>query len=151
MFEQLADVFTSAAFKYLTAVDASPVSNQHEIGGLVKAGIGKDLGTPDDGSQIKIAAMLVYLTEEEGEPIICEDTVTWYDTRYQDPNRSPEWRLYYKSNDVSNRFEPGDFFLIAVTREGTLLMIFCPPLVAIMKIRSEHFSVCGIPILMRGD
>lgn len=127
MFEQLADVFTSAAFKYLTAVDASPVSNQHEIGGLVKAGIGKDLGTPDDGSQIKIAAMLVYLTEEEGEPIICEDTVTWYDTRYQDPNRSPEWRLYYKSNDVSNRFEPGDFFLIAVTREGTLLMIFCPP------------------------
>ncbi|MGR6503589.1 type II restriction endonuclease [Shewanella sp. Koi 1] len=127
MFEQLADVFTSAAFKYLTAVDASPVSNQHEIGGLVKAGIGKDLGTPDDGSQIKIAAMLVYLTEEEGEPIICEDTVTWYDTRYHDPNRSPEWRLYYKSNDVSNRFEPGDFFLIAVTREGTLLMIFCPP------------------------
>lgn len=127
MFEQLADVFTSAAFKYLTAVDASPVSNQHEIGGLVKAGIGKDLGTPDDGSQIKIAAMLVYLTEEEGEPIICEDTVTWYDTRYQDPNRSPEWRLYYKSNEVSNRFEPGDFFLIAVTREGTLLMIFCPP------------------------
>ncbi|MBI1676085.1 MULTISPECIES: type II restriction endonuclease [unclassified Shewanella] len=127
MFELLADVFSSAAFKYLTAVDASPVSNQHEIGGLIKAGIGKDLGTPDDGSQIKIAAMLVYLTEEEGEPIISEDTVTWYDTRYQDPNRSPEWRLYYKSNDVSNRFEPGDFFLIAVTREGTLLMIFCPP------------------------
>ncbi|UXI04732.1 type II restriction endonuclease [Photobacterium sp. TY1-4] len=127
MFEQLADVFTSAAFKYLTAVDASPVSNQHEIGGLVNAGIGEDLGTPDDGSQIKIAATLVYLSEEEGEPVIVEDTVTWYDTRYQDPTRSPEWRLYYKSNDVSNRFEPGDFFMIAATHEGTLLMIFCPP------------------------
>ncbi|GGE89112.1 MULTISPECIES: type II restriction endonuclease [Shewanella] len=127
MFELLADVFTSAAFKYLTAVDASPVSNQHEIGGLVKAGIGEYLGTPDDGSQVKIAATLVYLSEDEAEPIISEDTVTWYDTRYQDPNRSPEWRLYYKSNDVSNRFEPGDFFLIAATHEGTLLMIFCPP------------------------
>lgn len=127
MFEQLADVFTSAAFKYLTAVDASPVSNQHEIGGLVKAGIGVNLGTPDDGSQRKIAATLVYLSEEEGEPLIAEDTVTWYDTRYQDPTRAPEWRLYYKSNDVSNRFEPGDFFMIAATHEGTLLMIFCPP------------------------
>lgn len=127
MFEQLADVFTSAAFKYLTAVDASPVSNQHEIGGLVKAGIGKNLGTPDNGSQRKIAATLVYLSEEEGEPVIAEDTVTWYDTRYQDPSRAPEWRLYYKSNDVSNRFEPGDFFMIAATHEGTLLMIFCSP------------------------
>lgn len=126
MFEQLADVFTSAAFKYLTAVDASPVSNQHEIGGLVNAGIGANLGTPDDGSQRKIAATLVYLSEEEGEPVIAEDTVTWYDTRYQDPTRAPEWRLYYKSNDVSNRFEPGDFFMIAATHEGTLLMIFCP-------------------------
>ncbi|MGX9517826.1 type II restriction endonuclease [Vibrio mediterranei] len=127
MFEQLADVFTSAAFKYLSAVDASSVSNQHEIGGLVKAGIGRSLGTPDDGSQIKIAATLVYLSEEEGEPVIAEDTVTWYDTRYEDPTRSPEWRLYYKSNEISNKFEPGDFFMIAATHEGTLLMIFCPP------------------------
>ncbi|MDC5848188.1 type II restriction endonuclease [Vibrio europaeus] len=128
MFEQLADVFTSAAFKYLSAVDASPVkSNQHEIGGLVMAGIGEYLGTPDDGSKKEISATLVYLSEEEGEPVIADDTVTWYDTRYQDPNRSPEWRLYYKSNDVSARFEPGDFFMIAATHEGTLLMIFCPP------------------------
>lgn len=47
MFEKLTDVFPAAAAKYLTAVDANPSkSNQHEIGGLVKAGIGSLLGVP---------------------------------------------------------------------------------------------------------
>lgn len=128
MFEQLADVFSSAAFKYLSVVDADPKrSNQHEIGGLVDAGIGRELGMPDDGSQLRIRVTMVYLSESDDEPLITEDVVTWYDTRYQDVSRRPEWRLYYKSNNVSHRFRPGDFFLIARTRDGSLLMIFCPP------------------------
>ncbi|UAK71000.1 type II restriction endonuclease [Aeromonas enteropelogenes] len=128
MFEQLTDVFSSAAFKYLSIVDADPKSShQHEIGGLVNAGIGRELGTPDDGSQRNIRATMVYLSESYDEPLVSEDIVTWYDARYQKEDRGAEWRLYYKSNDVSNRFQPGDFFLIALTREGSLLMIFCPP------------------------
>ncbi|HHQ4519523.1 type II restriction endonuclease [Aeromonas veronii] len=128
MFEQLADVFSSAAFKYLSVVDADPKSShQHEIGGLVNAGIGRKLGMPDDGSQLTIRATMVYLSESYDEPLVSEDIVTWYDARYQKEDRGAEWRLYYKSNDVSNRFKPGDFFLIALTREGSLLMIFCPP------------------------
>ncbi|MBV7468805.1 type II restriction endonuclease [Aeromonas sp. sif0611] len=128
MFEQLADVFSFAAFKYLSAVDAdSESSHQHEIGGLVKAGIGRELGMPDDGSQLTIRATMVYLSESYDEPLVSEDIVTWYDVRYQKEERGAEWRLYYKSNDVSNRFKPGDFFLIALTRDGSLLMIFCPP------------------------
>ncbi|MEZ6965168.1 type II restriction endonuclease [Aeromonas sp. S9(2024)] len=128
MFEQLTDVFSSAAFKYLSIVDADPKSShQHEIGGLVNAGIGRELGMPDDGSQRNIRATMVYLSESYDEPLVSEDIVTWYDARYQKEDRGAEWRLYYKSNDVSNRFQPGDFFLIALTREGSLLMIFCPP------------------------
>ncbi|NJI24866.1 restriction endonuclease [Aeromonas veronii] len=128
MFEQLADVFSFAAFKYLSVVDADPKSShQHEIGGLVKAGIGQELGMPDDGSQLTIRATMVYLSESYDEPLVSEDIVTWYDARYHKEDRGAEWRLYYKSNDVSNCFKPGDFFLIALTREGSLLMIFCPP------------------------
>ncbi|MGF1872453.1 type II restriction endonuclease [Photobacterium indicum] len=128
MFDQLADIFSSIAFKYLSVVDADPVtSNQHEIGGLSRAGIGQYLGMPADGSQIKIKATLVYLDEFSSAPVIVEDTVTWYDCRYQDQSRGPEWRLYYKSNEVSERFQPGDFFLVAFAKDGNLLMIFCPP------------------------
>lgn len=127
MFEQLKDVFKAAAFKYLSAVDADPKkSNQHEIGGLPLAGIGEHLGMQDDGRQTKISATLVYLEDDEST-ILIEDTVTWYDCRFEDHTRSAEWRLYYKSNDVTERFQPGDFFMIALTHEGQLLMIFCPP------------------------
>lgn len=127
MFEQLRDVFKAAAFKYLSAVDADPKkSNQHEIGGLPLAGIGVHLGMRNDGKQTKIPATMVYL-EEDGTTILNEDNVTWYDCRFQDPDRSPEWRLYYKSNDVTERFQSGDFFLISLTHEGQLLMIFSPP------------------------
>lgn len=128
MFDKLADVFSSAAFKYLSMVDADQgKSNQHEIGGLSKAGIGQHLGMPDDGSQKTIRSTLVYLDDIEHDPVIVEDYVTWYDCRYQDPSRSPEWRLYYKSNNVSERFQPGDFLMVALANDGGLLMIFCPP------------------------
>ncbi|KOO13744.1 hypothetical protein AKJ18_16980 [Vibrio xuii] len=127
MFEQLNDVFAAAAFKYLSAVDADPKkSNQHEIGGLPQAGLGTFLGMYNDGRQTKIPATLVYL-EDDGSTTLNEDIVTWYDCRFDDPNRSPEWRLYYKSNDVTQRFQPGDFLMIALTHESQLLMIFCSP------------------------
>ncbi|ELV8688470.1 type II restriction endonuclease [Vibrio vulnificus] len=126
MFEQLNDVFSAAAFKYLSSVDADPgSSNQHEIGGLVAAGIGCQLGMVNDGRPVHIPCTMVYLDDDEATTI-CEDHVTWYDARYTNPTRKPEWRLYYKSNSVSERFRPGDFFLIARTHEGTLLLVFCP-------------------------
>ncbi|CAG9000649.1 MAG: hypothetical protein CENE_02649 [Candidatus Celerinatantimonas neptuna] len=127
MFEQLSDVFQRVAFKYLSAVDADlSVSHQHEIGGLVNVGFGQLLGMPNDGSRRPFDATMVYLDDNGDDPVIVEDEVTWYDARYKDTNRSPEWRLYYKSNDVSERFRPGDFFLISLVTDGSLLMLFCP-------------------------
>lgn len=127
MFEKLTDVFAAAAIKYLTAVDANPQSsNQHEIGGLVAAGIGDLLGRPDDGSKLRFDATMVYLDDYSDDPILAEDKVSWYDTRYDDPTRSPEWRLYYSSNPVTEMFHESDLMLIALTHDGELLMIFCP-------------------------
>ncbi len=128
MFENLSDVFAAAATKYLTAVDAEPSkSNQHEIGGLPRSGIGEVMGYPINGNKEYIPATMVFIKETEEYPILCEDIVTWYDSRYHDPKRGPEYRLYYKSNEVTETFREGDFFLLALTRERTLLMIFCRP------------------------
>ncbi|WP_409526348.1 type II restriction endonuclease [Nitrincola sp. MINF-07-Sa-05] len=126
--EKLTDVFSAAALKYLTAVDASPEkSNQHEIGGLVRpSGFGNALGMPDDGSKQYFHTVMMYLDDFSDEPIICEDKVSWYDTRYDDPTRSPEWRLYYPGNEVTDRFQSSDMMLIALTYDRTLLMMFCP-------------------------
>lgn len=128
MFERLTDVFSAAATKYLTAVDAEPSkSNQHEIGGLPRAGIGEVLGFPANGIKDYIPATMVFINETEEYPILCEDVVTWYDSRFNDPKRGPEYRMYYKSNEVTESFREGDFFLLALTKERTLLMIFCRP------------------------
>lgn len=128
MFENLTDIFDAAAVKYLSAVDAEPTrSNQHEIGGLPSAGIGAVLGYPIEGRKDYLPATMVYISESDDDPVICEDTVTWYDSRFDDPKRSAEYRLYYRSNDVTEMFSEGDFFLVALTKERSLLMIFCRP------------------------
>lgn len=127
LFEQLKDVFVAAALKYLTAVDANPtVSNQHEIGGLIKAGLGGHLPRPEDGSKTRLQATMVYLDDYSDEPVLVEDEVSWYDCRYEDDDRGAEWRLYYKRNSVTERIQKTDFMLVALTHEGTLLIMFCP-------------------------
>lgn len=132
MYEKLADVFNAVAVKYLKAVDVprgnskSKGSNQHEIGGLVKAGFANYLGRPKNGEVIYFNATMVYMADEGEEPSISECQVSWYDTRYENPNRSAEYRLYYKENEVTQLLQEDDFFLIALTKENTLFMIFAP-------------------------
>ncbi|MCL2916471.1 hypothetical protein L2725_22295 [Shewanella corallii] len=126
MFEQLSDVFVAAGIKYLSKVDANPKeSNQHEIGGLPRAGIGKHIGMPKDGSKTYLQATLVFLDEDTTE--VVEDTVSWYDTRFLQEDRGPEWRLYYKESAVTERIREGDFLLLGLTYDKKLLMVFCPP------------------------
>ena len=128
MFENLTDLFSAVAVKYLTAVDADPgSSNQHEIGGLVKAGLAVSMGCPADGSKFVFPATMVFLDDFSDDPIVCEDIVTWYDSRYSQPHRGPEYRLYYRTNAVTDAFQEGDFSLVAFTTDRSLLMIFCRP------------------------
>lgn len=127
MFEKLSDYFEGAVGKYLTAVDANPKrSNQHEIGGLVKAGFGEHLGIPSNGEIFYFNTTMIYISGEEAEPISCNINSSWYDTRYNDPTRSPEYRLYYQTNTVSTLMSEGDFFIIIKKKDNSLIMIITP-------------------------
>lgn len=132
MYEKLTDVFKAVAIQNLKAVDVprsgstTKGSNQHEIGGLVKAGFAEFLGLPLNGEKRYFKSVLSYITDDSDEPVLIEDLVSWYDTRYNQPDRSSEYRLYYTDNDVTAQLQEGDFFLIALTLENTLLMVFAP-------------------------
>ena len=139
MFRKLEEVFLTAAIKYLAAVDVSnkgikrtkknrtAKSNQHEIGGLVRAGISQYLTTPPNGEKLKFQATMAYLSDDSDEPLIVENELSWYDTRFNTTGRGPEWRLYYKENEVTHKFQETDFMLVALTKETRkLLIVFCP-------------------------
>lgn len=121
------DLFEGVAAKYLSEVDANPkASNQHEIGGLVKVGFKQYLGESDGSEPLEFKAKMLYLNDEESQPEIIEDCVTWYDSRAKNPKRSAEYRLYYKSNQMTLKMNSGDFFFIAKLKNGELLIISCP-------------------------
>ncbi len=67
MYDKLVDIFRSVTVKYLRAVDVksfnskSKGSNQHEIGGLVKAGFSEFLGLSSDGKVEYSKATMVYI------------------------------------------------------------------------------------------
>jgi hypothetical protein len=125
--DRISDYFEGVAAKYLSAVDADPKrSHQHEIGGLPAAGFKRYLGSPGKDEELRFAAKQIYFTDESDAPDINDGYVTWYDCRRKQPNRSPEFRLYYNRNAVTELLAEGDFFLVAKMRDGTLLMIFTP-------------------------
>lgn len=127
MFEKLKDVFITAAEKYLTVVDAEPKkSNQHEVGGLKEAGFADFLGYPTNGEKWYLPVTMVYITDDDNDPVICEDTMSWYDARYNQPTRSAEYRLYYRSNEVTRSMRAGDLFIIAMTKDKALLTVCAP-------------------------
>ena len=49
--------------------------------------------------------------------------LTWYDSRANDPNRSPEYRLYYKDSIVIESAKTEDLLIIAKKKDDTLLII----------------------------
>lgn len=125
--ERISDYFEGVSAKYLSAVDARPErSNQHEIGGLPAAGFKQFLGAPSKNEKRRFRARMAYLTDSEEAPVIVEDSVTWYDVRWNQQDRSPEYRLYYKSNDVTGLIAEGDFLLVGKLRDGSLLLTFTP-------------------------
>ena len=127
-FQKLSDVFQATAIKILSSVDACNNSNQHEIGGLVKAGLGRYLGLNPDHPGIEFPTQYVWVDDELDEPLRFSGTATWYNARRTSPSkRSPEYRLYYVSNVVTDQFRPGTILLICVTKKSELLMLAMPP------------------------
>src|SRR6478672_984693 len=117
--DKISDYVEGVAAKYLSSVDAeSKSSNQHEIGGLIKAEFGKFLGSGREDFHYRVRQ--VYIGEETGDPVICDGHVTWYDTRRDKPERGSEYRLYYYDSPVTELMSGGDFFLIAKLRNELL-------------------------------
>jgi hypothetical protein len=114
----LSEYFEGVAVKRLSAVDANPKkSNQHEIGTT------RDMrGFLGENHQQKFEASYIWLGDEQ-EGISCPDFATHYDTRLNKPDRSPEWRLYYTSNAVTEIMQEGDTLFLAKRPGNTLLFI----------------------------
>lgn len=124
---RLNEHFSFAAGKSLSAVDAVPSrSNQHEIGGLVKVGFGQAIGDIAAGEKRQIPCLMAWLSDDDDTNVILNTTVTWYDTRAGKSHRSAEYRLYYPSNEVTERLGEGDFLLTALRHNKELVMCFAP-------------------------
>jgi predicted nucleic acid-binding Zn finger protein len=117
--------FTGTAWKYLSAVDATAAdrSNQHEIGSNKFTRI---LGNPGTGT-LRLNAVFVYFGKDDEEVLQAEGEVSFYDTRRNNRNRGPEYRLYYRQNTVTLLMAEGDFCLVAARPDKSLLVLVTPP------------------------
>jgi hypothetical protein len=119
----LKQYFTGIASKYLSAVDATPRSNQHEIGSNRFTEI---LGHPGS-EKLRFEVTFLLFSNDSQEPEICTDAVTYYDTRLNQPKRAAEYRLYYRTNHVTSQLRVGDYCAVAKLASGSLMIAFAPP------------------------
>lgn len=116
----LSEYFVGVGVKILSAVDANPArSNQHEIG--TTSEMRRFLG---DGKQT-FPTRYLWLGGEQ-ESISADGSVTLYDTRENQAHRSPEWRLYYDNNPVTNAMTTGETLFVAKRPDGSLLFVVAP-------------------------
>jgi hypothetical protein len=116
----LSDYFEGAAVKRLSAVEANPErSHQHEFaGGHLRKMFGDD-------DRLKFSARFIWMSDEQ-EAISEDGLLSWYDSRRKNPNRSPEYRLYYFDNSITAMMNEGDSFFVAPRRDGTAMVIITP-------------------------
>lgn len=120
--ESLRQHFTGIATKYLSRVDATRNSNQHEIGSNAFA---KILGEPGQIS-VFLRGVFLYFSDGAEEPLRATGQLTWYDARRHQPFRGPEYRLYYPDNPVTLRMTETDLCVIAVRPDNTVMIIVTP-------------------------
>ena len=125
--ESIDQYFEGVAWKYLSAVDADPQrSNQHELGGLVKAGFKRYLGNPGTNT-FTFPTDYLFLAEDEDDSAVASGHSSWYDSRRKQSQRGPELRLYYESNPVTEKLAAGMFLVVAKLRTDRLLLVFTQP------------------------
>ncbi len=116
---RLSEYFEGVGVKKLSGVDAEPKrSNQHEIGAI--APMRHFLG--DERAEFDVT--YIWLADEQ-ESIVTQGGATYYDTRVGKP-RSPEFRLYYTSNPVTEIMQAGDSLFLAIRPDKSLLFVVVP-------------------------
>jgi len=116
----LSEYFEGVAMKRLSAVDAEPTrSNQHEVG--TTPAMRDFLGA----EKREFPATFIWLSTEQ-ESFSEPGALTIYDSRERQAHRRPEWRLYYRSNAVTEAMEAGDTLFLAKRTDGSLFFIVTP-------------------------
>ena len=119
---QLRDYFVGVGVKRLSAVDAeSRRSNQHEVGTT------REMRRQFLGEVQRETFSVVYVWlggDQDG--FTTEGTATHYDTRELQPQRAPEWRLYYTSNPVTEAMHERDTLFLAMANDRLLYFIIAP-------------------------
>jgi hypothetical protein len=116
----LSEYFEGVAVKRLTRVDATAKSNQHEVG--TTAPMRRFLGD----QRCEFPAVFLWLGGEQAS-FSEHGSLTLYDVRELQPHRSAEWRLYYRSNAVTESMNEGDTLFLAKRTDNSLLFIITPP------------------------
>ena len=78
----------------------------------------------EDGKK-EFPAVYIWLGQDQ-DAITVNSTATYYDAREHQPDRAPEWRLYYPSNSVTKAMKAGDALFLALDIEGLLYFIVAP-------------------------
>jgi EcoRII C terminal len=115
----LSEYFEGVAVKKLTRVDATPKSNQHEVGTTKE--MRRFLGEEKRAFPVNY----IWLAKEQ-ESFSEPGTATLYDTRERKAHRTPEWRLYYPSNAVTEFMTEGETLLLAKRTDGSLIFVVTP-------------------------
>ncbi len=120
----LSQYFKGVALKRLSVVEADIIrSNQHEYHGTGE--LREILGEPD--GKVRFTASFLYLTDQDGEPIVEDGFLTLYparrNARRRGVKRPEEYRLYFSNNSVSQCAAAGDLLVIARKPDDTLLVI----------------------------
>ena len=124
----LSEYFTGVGTKVLTPVDTpkDSASNQHEVGdGQNGRVLKRILGDDPRKRPNPFPARYIWVREEQ-ESIRASGTLSWYDTRENQPHRGPEWRLYYQNNGVTEQMNAGDRLFVARQPDDTILFIVVP-------------------------
>ena len=117
----LRDHFVGVGAKRLTAVDAEPIrSNQHEVGTTQEI---RRLFLGENNQRYK--TIYVWLDDDENA-IVTEGVSNHYDVRENQPHRTPEWRLYYPGNSVTETMSQGDSLFLAKARDESLYFVVAP-------------------------
>lgn len=120
----LSEYFEGVAAKRLSAVEADVLtSNQHEFNGV--EGLREMLGEPE--GKVFFDAKLLYFSDQDDEPVVENSRLTWYDARQKARLERNvmrwEYRLYFKTTNVSLKAAAGDLLVIAKLRDESLLVI----------------------------
>ncbi len=117
MHTQLSKYFKGVGAKRLSAVEINPdVSNQHEFNGIAEF---KNLF----GAERKLfSANFIYLSDIDNQSFEDTGSLTWYDAREQNPQRT-EFRFYYSANSVISTASENDLVIIGILNNDSLLVI----------------------------